>query len=114
MISFIRPIRKELDFVGCFMHFEKKKNNNNKQIIGFLKILIFRVSLSTTHLQSKTFLFRYNQIYSAFFTDIDQIIMNHLIMIIMIIIFYVNKKVLLCKWVLESETRNINILRKPP
>ena len=26
----------------------------------------------------------------------------------------VNKKVLLCKWVLESETRNISILRKPP
>ena len=25
----------------------------------------------------------------------------------------VNKKFLLCKWVLESETRNINILRKP-
>ena len=26
----------------------------------------------------------------------------------------VNKKLLLCKWVLESETRNISILRKPP
>ena len=26
----------------------------------------------------------------------------------------VNKSVLLCKWVLESGTRNINILRKPP
>ena len=26
----------------------------------------------------------------------------------------VDKKVLLCKWVLESETRNISLLRKPP
>ena len=26
----------------------------------------------------------------------------------------VNKKVLFCKWVLESETRNIDILRKAP
>ena len=25
----------------------------------------------------------------------------------------VNKKVLLCKWILESETRNISFLRKP-
>ena len=25
-----------------------------------------------------------------------------------------NKKYLLCKWVLESEIRNISILRKPP
>ena len=26
----------------------------------------------------------------------------------------VNKKILLCKWVLESETQSISILRKPP
>ena len=26
----------------------------------------------------------------------------------------VDKKVLLCKWVLESKTRNISLLRKPP
>ena len=26
----------------------------------------------------------------------------------------INKKVLLCKWVLESETRNTSILKKPP
>ena len=26
----------------------------------------------------------------------------------------VNKKVLFCKWILESETGNISILRKPP
>ena len=26
----------------------------------------------------------------------------------------VSKKVLLCKWVLESKTQNISILRKPP
>ena len=45
---------------------------NQKIYGGFLKILIFRVSLSRTHLHG------------------------------------------LFKWVLESETRNISILRKPP
>ena len=40
---------------------------------------------------------------------------NENVLILLLSIYsQVNKKVLLCKWVLESETRNISILRKPP
>ena len=39
---------------------------------------------------------------------------GNVLILIFSIYSLVNKKVLLCKWVLESETQNISILRKPP
>ena len=39
---------------------------------------------------------------------------GNVLILIFSIYSLVNKKVLLYKWVLESETRNISILRKPP
>ena len=40
--------------------------------------------------------------------------MGKVLILIFSIYSLVNKKYLLCKWVLESEIRNISILRKPP
>ena len=39
---------------------------------------------------------------------------GNVLILIFSIYSLVNKKVLLCKWILESETQNISILRKPP
>ena len=39
---------------------------------------------------------------------------GNVLILIFSIYSLVNKKVLLCKQVLESETRNISILREPP
>ena len=39
---------------------------------------------------------------------------GNVLILIFSIYSFVNKKVLLCKLVLESETRNISIIRKPP
>ena len=38
---------------------------------------------------------------------------GNVLILIVSIYSLVNKKFLLCKWILESETRNISILRKP-
>ena len=39
---------------------------------------------------------------------------GNILILIFSIYSLVNKKVLLCKWVLESETQNISVLGKPP
>ena len=57
------------------------------------------------------------QLYNVFFiarslnNDLPD---GNVLILIFSIYSLVNKKVLLCKWVLESENRNISILRKPP
>ena len=47
--------------------------------------------------------------------DLNNDLPNGNVLILIFSIYsLVNKKVSLCKWVLESETRNMSILRKPP
>ena len=96
--------------------------NNTKINHICLKLSLREYSLITNkHNQKLINILENQKIYEGFLKTMISLLRSfnndlpngNLLILIFSIYSLVNKKVLLCKWVLERETRNISILRKP-